>query len=370
MNKMNKRMKICFLVTSYPRFKDDTRGIFTYKLAEALRKYVDVKVVTIPGYKSLTSGAGILPNLNQSWKARLLFPVYWTHFFIKIIFSSTDCDIIHANWSPTAFFAILSKPFHGKKIILTERSPYLLLTKNRFWRLLNKFSFSLVERLVVISEESKDIISKDYKIKNIKVIRNGVEKIKLKKSKKSLRKELGLPLNKKIFLYVGRITEIKGIDYLIDAFKKVDSNKAILLIVGDGQDLSELKNKVKDYRINNKVIFTGLKKHQEVIKYMSASDVFILPSLGETGGNVLLEARAYGLPIISTKAGWAKEIINEGFDGYFVEQRNSEDIYNKIIYILSNKNLLNKLNKNSRKARLNSWDNCAKEYTREYKQLI
>jgi len=357
-------MKICFLTTSYPQYKSDSRGIFIYKLSEALKNYSDINVTTINGYKYLTSGAGILPNLKMSFIAKLLFPFYITHFYFKIIKESRKCDIIHANWMLTGLLAILSKPFHNKKIILTERSPYLVSTNNKLFMMLNSFTFKNVDKLITISKFSKEKIQEKYKIKDVKVISNGIEKI-LISDKKKLREKLNIPSKVNVILYAGRLTKIKGIEYLLNAFYEIyKKNKfTLLIILGYGEYLETLKTNCMNLGLLNSVIFTGKKKHEEVIEFMQSSDLFVFPSLDETGGNVLLEAKSSGLPIITTK-----DIIKEGSNGFFIKKKNSKDIKDKIELLLKNKNLMKKMSYNNKKEKIKTWDECAKEYLRLYKK--
>lgn len=348
------------LTTAYPFYQGDLRGVFVYKLIKALKKYTDVKLVTLKGYNALTSGAGILHNIKVSWKAKILFPFYWLHLSFNMNIASRRCDLIHTNWGPIAFFAILTKPIHRKKILLTERSSFLISTNNLILKLINKFTYSHVDSLITISNFSKNLIQHKYNINEVKVIMNGVDVIK-RKNKSFLKNKLKLPKSVRIFLYVGRLDERKGVNYLIQAFNQLKNKDSYLVIIGRG-----------DYNLNindDKIIFLGDKLQTEVFDYMLASDVFILPSLNETGGNVLLEARACGLPIISTKVGWAEDIINDGKDGFFIEKQDSQDIYDKLSKVLNHNTFL-RLSKNSKNIKINSWDDCAKKYAKEYKGLI
>ena len=361
---MKNKISVAMLTTSYPSYLGDLRGIFIYKLVKSLKNYINVNLITLKGYDSLISGAGIIEKLNHSWMARFIFSIYFIHLYLKILFNVPKCDIIHANWGLTAFLALLTKPFYKRKILLTERSSFMLMTDNKFLIMLNKFIYSHVDSLVLISNFSKKLLYNKYNINNVKVIMNGVDNIE-KKDKNSLRTKLKLLKADKIFLYVGRIDEKKGIQYLIEAFNKIvlEYKNVYLIIIGRGDYAERLKLD------NEKIIFLGEKLQNEVFDYMLASDVFVLPSLNETGGNVLLEARSCGLPIISTKVGWAEDLINDSKDGFFINKQDPKDIYNKIIKILDNKTF-SKLLKNSKNIKLNDWDDCAKAYAKEYKRLI
>ncbi len=367
-------MKICFLTTSYPQFGGDTRGIFIYKLVEALRRYVDVDVITINGYAPLTSGAGILPNLGSSWLARFLFPIYLLHFYSKVFLSSRKCDIIHANWGLTGLLALLTKPFHNKKIILVERSFSLVLGRNSLLRKINNYIYSNVDQLITISDQAKLQLLENYQLKSVKIIINGVDAVSklLVRKKVVMRKELGLPIKSKILVFVGRLIQLKGVSYLIEGFVKFakEYKAAYLVVIGEGEKLSGLLDYVKINRLEGRVRFTGNISHSEVINYLLISDLFVFTSLGETGGNVLLEAQACGLPILTTRVGWAEKIIKDGYNGFFINKRDSLDLYKKMVYILKNTCIFNRVSRNSKRVKLQSWDDCARAYVEEYKNLV
>lgn len=368
-------MKIGILTTSYPRYKGDTRGIFIYNLVEALRKdNIDTEVITIKGYESLIGNAGMLPNLAKSWKARFLLIPYTIQLYFKIISKAKACDILHCNWALPAFLAILSKSFHKKKIVLTERSSFLISTNNLFLKPFLSFTYKNVDRLIVISKNSKNILQKKYKL-GPTIIPNGLNKPKINTARSTIRKSMGIKPNEKVIIYVGRVDNIKGFNYLFNAFLEVHKkfNDSKLIIIGSGNDLDLYKNNVNKLSLGNSAIFKGSIDHKSVFKYLLASDIFIFPSLNETGGNALLEALSCGLPVITTKVGWAEDVVIEGHNGYFIEKKNVESINEKLTKILTNPALLKKFSKNSLKIAnktIISWNECSSLYEKEYKSLL
>lgn len=106
------------------------------------------------------------------------------------------------------------------------------------------------------------------------------------------------------FIYVGRFVDWKGVEFLIEAFNKVIQNgDAVLELVGDGSLKQSLKNKAKLLGIQHQIKFHGWQPRHKIIQYLCESDVFVMPSLREAGGNSILEAMAIGLPVIV--ADWA-----------------------------------------------------------------
>lgn len=111
------------------------------------------------------------------------------------------------------------------------------------------------------------------------------------------------------FLWVGRFMFRKGLDLLIDSIKELKNYDYKLTFVGDGPDLEHIKSLVDQYKLNDKVIFSGRVDKSKVNDYYRKSDVFLFPSLRESGGNVLAESLANGLPIIGLNIAGAKTIV-------------------------------------------------------------
>ena len=107
------------------------------------------------------------------------------------------------------------------------------------------------------------------------------------------------------FVYLGRLVNWKGVDLLIEAFagvaKQVDN--AVLEILGDGSDRAELERQAATLKIANRVTFAGYVKAAVAAERLAAADVFVLPSLRECGGIVVVEAMAVGLPVVAVD--WA-----------------------------------------------------------------
>ncbi len=169
-------------------------------------------------------------------------------------------------------------------------------------------------RIIAVSNGIKKELEELYHIQNIKVIYNPVN-IEEVKSKASLKIENNSINNNKFnIIAVGRFVEAKGFIYLIQAFAKIDRNirdKMNLILVGDGVDRPILEAIVLELAIKNDVKFVGYQDNP--YKYMKQSDLFILSSLWEGFGIVLIEAMALGIPIVSSncKYGPSEILLDE-----------------------------------------------------------
>ncbi len=126
-------------------------------------------------------------------------------------------------------------------------------------------------------------------------------------------------------LFVGRLVDWKATDILIDVFSRISNPSIKLDIVGDGPEMDTLKQQAK--ALSN-VTFHGWVEHSEVVKFYDNADIFVLPSVRECGGAVILEAMARGVPAIATKWGGPEDYIEEG-TGVLIEPISREHMVNE-----------------------------------------
>lgn len=155
-----------------------------------------------------------------------------------------------------------------------------------------------------------------------------------------LREKLGLIGT--TFVYVGRLWLGKGLNYLLDAFRKVQTQlqeEVSLLLVGDGPEEVNLKRQCEEQGIQN-VIFAGFMQKPELPMYYAVSDIFVFPTLGDPYGLVVDEAMACSLPVISTSAaGEIRDRIEEGVNGYIVPPQNSAVLAERMMELANDSTL-------------------------------
>ena len=163
----------------------------------------------------------------------------------------------------------------------------------------------------------------------------------------------------------------KGLGYLIEGFAKLNKKhgETRLVLIGSGDLEDELKKLVGSLGIEKKVNFVGMKSNEWIAKNLPKYHVFVLPSLNEGMSNAALEALSSGLPLILTDTGGTKEMLKG--NGFIIEKKNSEQIYEKLEELYSNKPLRDEMGRKSRGiAESMSWSNVAAEYLRVYNSLI
>jgi glycosyltransferase involved in cell wall biosynthesis len=154
-----------------------------------------------------------------------------------------------------------------------------------------------------------------------------------------------------VILSVGRLNYQKGFSYLLKAIsivvQKLPGLK--LVIVGDGEQFSYLKELSQSLGLCDSVIFTGLIPQTEMPEAYGAADVFVLPSIFESFGIALIEAQATGKPVVCTRVGGVPEALLEGKSGFVVEAKEPMQLAKALITLLCNRNLAKSMGKEGRR---------------------
>jgi glycosyltransferase involved in cell wall biosynthesis len=135
------------------------------------------------------------------------------------------------------------------------------------------------------------------------------------------RNKLKLPQDKTILVTTGRLSWIKGWDFLIEVLLlRSQENNTLLVFVGDGEDRQSIEEKYPNL-VNKHLFITGFVDSTTVADYINAADVFVLGSYTEGWSTSLIEALACGIPIVTTNVSSAFDIVSEGVTGFVVTER-------------------------------------------------
>lgn len=213
--------------------------------------------------------------------------------------------------------------------------------------LLNRFLYPFADRIIAISGGVRDYLVRDLKLPERKIvpITNPVEVERIQAlSRAEVDHNWLVHKDKPVILWVGRITVLKGVQYLIGAFERVlrevDSR---LILVGEGSYERRIRDMVNQKGLDGKVDFVGYQRNP--YRYMPRADVFAFPSLGgEAFGLVLTEAMACGLPVVATDClAGPSEVLLNGRCGVLVPVGDEEAMAHGIISILTDKTLRRRL---------------------------
>lgn len=149
---------------------------------------------------------------------------------------------------------------------------------------------------------------------------------------------------------VGRLSQEKGTYDLISVFQKVyqKNNRARLHIVGDGPEYDAVAAMIKEKNLSDVIVLHGFRGKEYIYNLLSKSALYVMTSFTESFGIVLLEAMSCGIPCVAySSAQGAHEIIEDGKNGYLIENRDSDEMRDKICELLENKAALCQLSKNA-----------------------
>ena len=262
-----------------------------------------------------------------------LFPIFPAIKLANFI-DKHDIDVIHFHWTKDIATVVLAR-------VLSKKSPKIIQTRNmtmtRFKDdFYHKWLYKNIDTMHAVTYQVKEQLTKFIPADirpNIEVVYMGTSKIENEELKiENLRKKYNLT-NEFIVGIVGRIEEGKGQYLVIEAIEILKDLNIKAVIVGHTMDdayLDSLKLKIKNLKLEDKIIFTGFTK--EVDAHMSLFDVNILATPKETFGLVVIEAMINKVCMIATNKGGPLEIIDDGKDGLLFD-RSSEDLAKKIKFL-------------------------------------
>ncbi len=235
---------------------------------------------------------------------------------------------------------------------------------------IERLGFENADKVIAISNYVKNRIMRYYQVaeNKIEVVHNGITIYKKPQKKISLK--MIKNGNKKMVLFVGRITYQKGVDYLIKAAAKVIgvNPDVVFMIVGAGDMQYQIIDQAATLGISDKVFFPGFLRGEELENIYRAADVFVMPSVSEPFGLVALEAMVNKVPVIISKQSGAAEVIDHALK---VDFWDTDELANKIIALAKHGALRRSLSdmgyKNAERC---SWDDAATKLLKIYEGLV
>jgi glycosyltransferase involved in cell wall biosynthesis len=236
--------------------------------------------------------------------------------------------------------------------------------------LLEKIMSRITPNIIAITQKGRDqLYDLGVKKDGVTFIPNGIDFEKILNS-------ISKP-NKFDLTYMGRLKCHKNLDHLIQVVSllKEKGDSMTLQIIGDGPERKALEALVKELNISENVVFHGeIESDIEAYSWMKTARIFVHPSTKEGGGSItVLEANACGLPVVAYRHenGIANELIDEGMNGYWVEEIDPKAMGKKIHQLLLDESQGQKIKDNSIKnAEKHDWINIGKEYEDYFLKLL
>ncbi len=354
-----KKKKLLVTASTFPRWKGDTEPRFVLDLAAHMTEEFDVTVLVpaAPGaadreildgvnivryhyfpvhkWETLCYPGAIIPRIREK-KIRvilvpfLLFSLWWNlHKMLP------DFELIHAHWLiPQGVI----QSFFRKPYVVTGHGGDVTSLNNNILKKLKMRCLRKAGRVTVVAGHLKEKVQEAVPEITPDIIPMGV--VCSAFGKEFYVQNYFGQKERKVVLFVGRLAEKKGVKYLIEAMKQLDT---ILVITGDGPLRRELKVQAKS--IEDRVIFLGVKTHEELKEIYASADILVIPSVTAVDGDqegsptVLMEAFASRIPVIATRTGGIPELLKDGVNGILVEEKKPEEIAKAVRKLLENAGL-------------------------------
>lgn len=261
-------------------------------------------------------------------------------------------DIVNVGTAKVALLGMIAASLLGiKKRIYTSRGLRYETEsglKRKVLILMEWITARLAHQIICISPSVKDLGVGDGLFNKKKCIvinkgsSNGINLTKFNRSiiseaeTSEMKHRLGIS-NKFVFGFIGRVTEEKGVIELFHAFEELRKfdDKMALIYIGAVESSSFNKNVILEEKNNTEVLFLGSQKN--IPLFLSIMDVLVLPSWREGFGNVLIEAAAMGIPVVSTNGTGTRDAVCDGFNGVLVDINNTNQLTAAMTDLKNNK---------------------------------
>jgi glycosyltransferase involved in cell wall biosynthesis len=399
--------KLLVLTSTFPRWSEDTDPPFVYELSRRLTDTFDVTVHAphYPGAKTretmggmyihrfrysfapferLAGSTGILPTLHYNKLYYGLVPFFLLAQFFSLLFlvQKKRPEIIHAHWIlPQGFVAVLVGILSGVPVVITAHGADVFGLQGVLLEKIKRFTLKRVKGVTVVSKALADVVSSFVPPDvHLQIIPMGVDSVVFSPEHKddSIKKIYGVKGT--LLIYVGRLTEKKGVAYLVEAMGMLcnDIPDGKLVIIGSGELEERLKKQVSALKLDNYIQFAGSITNKKLPAYYASADIFIGPSIEAKSGDkegfglTFVEAAMSGCLVIGTRVGGICDIIQDNETGFLIPAKEPDALAQKIIYALEHNHQVQSIRRTARKRFIEKFDQkiIAERYASLFLQVI
>lgn len=292
---------------------------------------------------------GLWDKCNCKWivthidRGKLSAFVYFIWGLITFLFHLPTANIVHIHLSePTSamrklFFFIFAKMYRKKIVVhFHSFSPDTTINSSKQW--LYRYMFGRADKVIVLSKMWEDAVCKAFSINNVVVLYNPCVAVV---SEKIYEKQ-------KYILYAGALVARKGYADLLRAFAKIaDIHKDWKLVFAGNGEIDEGRELATELGIAQQCLFLGWISGDDKDKVFKESSVFCLPSYAEGFPMAVLDAWAYGLPVVTTPVGGIPDIVIDGINGLLFNPGDIDELVRKLQLLIENEELRAKLSEES-----------------------
>jgi glycosyltransferase involved in cell wall biosynthesis len=281
-------------------------------------------------------------------------------------------DVIHAHDWMTVPAALLARRISGRPLVLHihsleyDRSGENV---NEEIREIEREGVEKADRIIAVSHRTKRMIMERYAIpsEKISVVYNAVSQQEAQQAYRTERR--GTPSERKVVLFLGRITFQKGPDYFVEAAAQVLHvlPDVTFVMAGAGDMMGRMIERVGELGIGDRFHFTGFLQGEEIERIFSLSDLYVMPSVSEPFGISPLEAMMYDVPVILSRQSGVSEILKHALKIDFWDVR---EIASKIIAVLTHAALAGEMADKAREElRKIRWEKAAERIAAIYGEV-
>jgi len=289
---------------------------------------------------------------------------------IKEIVEQYDIQLVNAQSSKDRYTSIFAKWLHGLKVKIIHTRRQTPASIGGFIQ--NTFYTKGTQKIVAVSRGVKEALVKlGLAESHIKVIYNGTPLDKYQQDfsliTKQLREKYNLKENDKVVLCVSRR---KQQEQLLQAIPLLPRDLTFIFAgIEENPDFKAIRDK---YALTHKIIYTGEMPSKMTLAHYGLATLKILPSITEGLSQALLEAMALGVPVVATRAAGNIDLIQDGENGLLFEEKNIEELAQKVTSVIENQNLAKKLRQNGKKTALDTFsiENTITNYENFFQRII
>lgn len=370
--------RVCFISSEYPPNVLGGLGVHVHQLTMALSKHIDIDVVLASEdkkrYVNTNPRVRLQPLAND--KPSYGNPISWLYFANhaadKIIRSARDSrpDVIHCHDWVTVLPGIICRWQLNIPLVFHLHLP----NRNQLCAAVENLGLVCADLVTVNSEamyedlKKREVNNRRLPLRRVEVVKNGVDIERFVPCD-------DWPADDGFILFVGRLVEQKGVEYLLRAlsFVKEKFPRVSLKIVGDGELRPALERLCKNLMLSRQVEFLGWKTEEELTMSYKKAQVVIVPSIYEPFGMTALEALACQRPVVASRVGGLRDIVLHGKTGFLAEPKDDLDLAQWIMTLLSSTDLRNEMGKAGREFVIENgytWPQIAEQFMALYEQIL
>jgi len=341
---------VLILTTNYPKK-------FEFSCSSAVSKDTNVIRVGKAIPCLINKSVGVIPvGFNLSGRI---------HRILNIRINGTvtpNFDVLHFH-TPNAYLPLFTIKHSRALNIATYHSYAPKLKWHNHAARLTRSYIDKIDGVIAVSNVALDTIQRFISLPYT-IIPNGIDTTRFSPEVEHFSKFNGGPN----ILFVGRFEPRKGLKYLLQAFQVVRKKIPTARLIVIGKNVSSLMSQASNLK---GVYFEGRVAPDDVPRYYATCDVYCSPATeGESFGIVLLEAMSSGKAVLASNIPGYRDVVNDGEDGLLVEPKNPTALAQKLIAVLTNKELMTRLGENGRKTALKySWEKVTKRIESFYYEI-